>query len=171
MRKIFCVMFILSQFISFAQFQGNETLVKLELILLGSKKDTLSFVNLQDNRGIESRNKNYRINFFESKADFKNKNINERIVFLDPKLKNKVLEIGYNSYVNNNQSENIDKEFCSDLIIIIQKKRRTMKIKYKIYKQYYPYMPWIIKMSIPFKEGIFEVSDPESPKLISINDD
>lgn len=158
MKNILTIsIFIICAF-CYGQPSGNETFVGLELYLINNKTDTITFQNNTDKKTLKSTDNLYKINFVLKK------NNNFIDVTKDTWRKDyKLLSYYYISYLNADIPES---EKYSELLIFINKGNKKMTVNFKIYKERL-LSPWNIKMNIPFQKGIFEITDPEKPILIS----
>lgn len=132
---------------------GDYTNLEIGVI---SCKDTLNFVQYKDYT-ITSLNNRFNVDIKILKdgiEDNYNKSSGARSINYIDNSKHPFFVSRYNS------RENV-------LKVIIIKRRKKMIVLFKI-TEHRDYIPWNIKMYIPFKKGTYEVSNPKNPKLLKI---
>ena len=132
---------------------GDYTNLEIGII---SCKDTVNFVQHKDYK-ITSLNNRFNVDIKILKNGIENnyiKSSGARSINYISNTKHPFFVSRYNS------KENI-------LKVIITKRRKKMIVLFKI-DEHRDYIPWDIKMYIPFKKGTYEVTNPKNPKLLKI---
>ncbi|WP_103068503.1 hypothetical protein [Aquimarina sediminis] len=136
---------------------GEENYTKVKLIFSNCSKDTLFFKKLSSDKFV-SKKGDYQLSFKTvSIEDNEVVDITENTWF----LKDHLFIVKYVSSLDLVPKDNIpDKKW--NLKIKMYKKKKEMTVTLKLYQEEN------IILSIPFKKGNYEVTDPENPILIKV---
>ena len=158
--NMFIIILLFVTHLSQAQPTGEERAVMLHLTFTDYKSDTLSFY--PENGSLVSSDKKYQVTcYINNVKDSTIKHIELSVE------RSGILRLFYYPAIQSLGKENFSS--LQDVILEFSNKNKKMCIIFKLYNSQGLFDGGDeIYLQIPFKKGIFEVTDPKLPKLIPI---
>lgn len=180
-----------------AQPTGEQKMAKVSFGLINERKDTLQFIKSENSYNSIDKKTNYSVCFYSQNYSLDLNGIEEyNRKFLQLHKKDSTMQyewkdrfvrdslVSFNRLTLKNKNtfsflyfpsiERVDSnklEPSKDIIILIKKRKDTMKIYLKLYKVKSEFeMGNEVSIFIPFKKGNFEINNSKNPKLIAIKE-